>query len=70
MGLRKQFIYNFVFPTWAYDTGFNNNNNNYYYYYYNYNNEVALALKASTIHQNGSAVQTTRQMRMKQEDKQ
>ena len=28
MGLRKQFINNFVFPTWACAAGFNNNNNN------------------------------------------
>ena len=27
MGLRKQFLNNFVFPTWAYAAGFNNNNN-------------------------------------------
>ena len=27
VGLRKQFINNFVFPTWAYAAGFNNNNN-------------------------------------------
>ena len=29
VGLRKQFINNFVFPTWACATGFNNNNNKY-----------------------------------------
>ena len=28
VGLRKQFINNFVFPTWAGPAGFNNNNNN------------------------------------------
>ena len=28
MGLRKQFINNFVFHTWACAAGFNNNNNN------------------------------------------
>ena len=28
VGLRKQFIYNFVSPTWACAAGFNNNNNN------------------------------------------
>ena len=28
MGLRKQFMNNFVFPTWACAAGFNNNNNN------------------------------------------
>ena len=28
VGLRKQFINNFVFPTWACAVGFNNNNNN------------------------------------------
>ena len=28
MGLRKQFINNFVFPTYACAAGFNNNNNN------------------------------------------
>ena len=28
VGLRKQFINNFVFPTWACVGGFNNNNNN------------------------------------------
>ena len=28
VGLRKQFIDNFVFPTWAGAAGFNNNNNN------------------------------------------
>ena len=28
VGLRKQFINNFVFPTWASAAGFNNNNNN------------------------------------------
>ena len=28
VGLRKQFINNFVFPTWAYGAGFNDNNNN------------------------------------------
>ena len=28
VGLRKQFINNFVFPTWACAAGFNNNNNN------------------------------------------
>ena len=27
-GVAKQFISNFVFPTWACDAGFNNNNNN------------------------------------------
>ena len=27
VGLRKQFINNFVFPTWAYAIGFNNNKN-------------------------------------------
>ena len=26
--LRKQFIYNLFFPTWASDAGFNDNNNN------------------------------------------
>ena len=28
MGLRKQFINNFVFPTWACAAGFNTNNKN------------------------------------------
>ena len=28
MGLGKQFLTNFVFPTWACAAGFNNNNNN------------------------------------------
>ena len=28
VGLRKQFMNNFVFPTWACTAGFNNNNNN------------------------------------------
>ena len=28
VGLRKQFINYFVFPTWACAAGFNNNNNN------------------------------------------
>ena len=28
VGLRKQFINNFIFPTWARAAGFNNNNNN------------------------------------------
>ena len=28
VGLRKQFINNIVFPTWACAAGFNNNNNN------------------------------------------
>ena len=28
VGLRKQFISNFVFPTWAWTAGFNNDNNN------------------------------------------
>ena len=28
VGLRKQLINNFVFPTWACAAGFNNNNNN------------------------------------------
>ena len=28
VGLRKQFINNFVFSTWACADGFNNNNNN------------------------------------------
>ena len=28
-GLRKQFINNFVYPTWACAAGFNNNNNFY-----------------------------------------
>ena len=28
VGLRKQFINDFVFPTWACAAGFNNNNNN------------------------------------------
>ena len=27
MGLRKKFMNNLVFPTWACTTGFNNNNN-------------------------------------------
>ena len=30
MGLRKQFMNTFVFPTWACAAGFNNNNNNVY----------------------------------------
>ena len=30
VGLRKQFIKNFDFPTWAFPAGFNNNNNNKY----------------------------------------
>ena len=32
VGLRRQFITNFVFPTSACAAGFDNNNNNYYYY--------------------------------------
>ena len=28
VGLRKQFINNFVFPTWVCSAGLNNNNNN------------------------------------------
>ena len=32
--LRKQFLNNFIFPTWASAAGFNNNNNNNNYYYY------------------------------------
>ena len=28
VGLRKQFMNSFVFPTWACAAGFNNNNNN------------------------------------------
>ena len=31
VGLRKKFIDNFVFPTWACDAGFNNNNNFIYF---------------------------------------
>ena len=41
VGLRNQFIYNFVFPTWACAAGFNNNNNN---------NEFRLSSDVASLH--------------------
>ena len=56
LGLRKQFINNFIFPTWACDAGFNNNNNN---NNSNSNNKIEIKLVIINVLTNENILQFT-----------